>query len=716
MKTARAAFLVGLWSIGSLMGRADGGAVRISYAGRTLTLSEAAIAALPHETATAFDAHDKRSHAYTGVPVRMLLEKAGLRFGENLRGKALGLVVLARARDGYAVAFALAEFDDAFSDRPILLVDRQDGAPLPPSVGPLRIVVPGDRRPARWERMTIELDVVAVGAPAEASAGGRGRMLFLQNCSLCHSTGRDELPSNGQGPLLAGVVGRPAASLPGFGYTKALKDSHLVWNEATLERFLSGPGNLVPGTAMAVAITNPSDRADLIAYLARLKPVAPPASRTRVAVVGHPPTPGDWQNDHPGAVHRIDLSRLPAPYATVSAGNSPQIVDRPAGAALSVPAGFEVRLFTAEVSGPRLLRTAPNGDVFIAETRRGRIRVLRAEPGADAPGVNSIFAAGLEGPFGIAFYPSGDDPQWVYVANLNSVVRFPYQNGDLRARGPAETVLPRLADSTGGHTTRDIAFSPDGRRLFISVGSGSNAAEGMPIKSPAEIRDWEAAHARGSAWGTEAERADILATDPEGRSGLRIFATGIRNAVTIAVQPSTGELWASTNERDALGDDLVPDYLTRVREGAFYGWPWYYLGGHEDPRHAGERPDLRGVAVVPDVPVQSHSASLQMTFYPAAASGPAAFPPGYRGDIFAAFHGSWNRSGRTGGKIVRVRLSQGVPTGGYEDFVTGFVVDDGHVWGRPVGVTVAADGALLFSDDANDTVWRVSYRGTAPAR
>jgi glucose/arabinose dehydrogenase len=233
----------------------------------------------------------------------------------------------------------------------------------------------------------------------------------------------------------------------------------------------------------------------------------------------------------------------------------------------------------------------------------------------------------------------------------------------------------------------------------------------MTVKSPAEIREWEAAHARGAAWGYETDRADILEVDPAAGQRLRIFATGIRNAVGLAVQPATGKLWASTNERDGLGDDLVPDYITHVQEGGFYGWPWYYLGDHEDPRHAGERPDLAHQAIVPDVPVQSHSATLEMTFYPENASGPAAFPEEYRGDIFASFHGSWNRTSRTGGKVVRVHLRNGVPVGGYEDFLTGFVIDDGHVWGRPVGVTVAHDGALLVTDDANDTLWRVSYMG-----
>ncbi len=549
------------------------------------------------------------------------------------------------------------------------------------------------------------------GQTLQAGNAAHGKILFMQTCGLCHATGLPGQPAPAQGPLLAGVIGRPAASLASFGYTKALMASHLTWDAATLERFLSGPGILVPGTAMPIAVPDAGDRRDLIAFLGTLGPIAPPEQRVNPASLHRIASAGDWQNDSPGARHRIDIASLPAPYATVSAGNSPHVVDQPPGAHLSVPPGFQVKLFATDPSAPRLLRTAPNGDIFIADTRSGQIRVLRTVDGADAPSENSIYATDLQGPFGIAFYPLGGDPRWVYVGNLNSVVRFPYKNGDLKARGPAEIVVPLLADSIGGHTTRDVAFSLDGKRMFISVGSGSNVAEGLPPKSPDEIRDWEAAHGHGAAWGFETNRADVLVTDPEGHQPLHAFATGIRNAVGIAVQPATGELWVSVNERDALGDDLVPDYVTHVKEGGYYGWPWYYMGDHEDPRHAGERPDLAGQATVPDVPEQSHSASLQMTFYPADASGPAAFPAEYHGEIFAALHGSWNRTGRTGGKVVRIRLQNGVATGEYEDFVTGWVIDDGHVWGRPVGVTVAHDGALLVTEDGNNTIWRVSYTG-----
>jgi len=353
---------------------------------------------------------------------------------------------------------------------------------------------------------------------------------------------------------------------------------------------------------------------------------------------------------------------------------------------------------------------APNGDIFISETRENRLRVLRAADGAEAPAVNQIFATGLDRPFGIAFYPLGNNPQWIYVANNNSVVRFPYRNGDLKSRGDAQVIVPNLCDSGGGHTTRDVAFSKDGKRMFIQVGSGSNVAESMSRKSPEEIRAWEAGHGRGAAWDSETARADILVTDPDGRQPLRPFATGIRNGAGIAVNQETGDLWASTNERDGLGDDLVPDYVTRVKEGGFYGWPWYYMGNIEDPRLKGERPDLAGQVIVPDVLLQSHSAPLEMVFY-TATNGAAAFPAEYRGDAFVASHGSWNRSRRTGYKVIRVRVNHGIPTGEYDDFMTGFVVDDRSVWGRPVGVTVANDGALLVTDDGNGTVWRIAYAG-----
>ena len=381
---------------------------------------------------------------------------------------------------------------------------------------------------------------------------------------------------------------------------------------------------------------------------------------------------------------------------------------RPANASLSVPAGFTVKQFASGLTNPRIIRVAPNGDIFISETAANRIRIYRANDGADTPSTDQMFATGLDRPFGIAFYPLGNDPRWLYVALNNSVVRIPYRNGDLRATEAAQTVVSRLSSTSGGHTTRDVVFSNDGTRMFISVGSSSNIGETMSRKTPSQVADWEAVHGLGAAWDSETDRANILVTDPEGSQTLRAYATGIRNPVGLAIHPKTGELWVSTNERDGLGDNLVPDYVTRVKEGGFYGWPWYYMGNFEDPRHAGERPDLAGKALVPDVLEQAHSASLQMTFYPTN-NGPAAFPPEFRGDAFVALHGSWNRATRTGYKLVRIPLNNGVPTGRYDDFLTGFVTTDRNVWGRPVGVTVAHDGALLMTEDANGTIWRIAY-------
>jgi glucose/arabinose dehydrogenase len=473
---------------------------------------------------------------------------------------------------------------------------------------------------------------------------------------------------------------------------------------------------MVPGTNMVIAVPDAKDRADVIAYLGTLRAITASTADRGAPAAHHEKTNGDWENDAPGAKHRVAIDQLPAPYATKSVGNNPRVSDRPANAALSVPKGFEIKQFATGLKGPRLMRTAPNGDIFIAETREGQIRVLRAPAGADAPTENSVYATGLRGPFGVAFYPTEGEPRYIYVGNLNNVVRFAYKSGDLKASGPAEVVVPHLSGTTGGHSTRDVAFSLDGKKLYISVGSGSNVADDYAgtKKTAAEIKAWEANRPQGAAWGSEENRADVLVADPDGKN-VRIFATGIRNAVGLAVQPEKGELWVSTNERDGLGDDLVPDYISHVKEGGYYGWPWYYWGNHEDPRRAGERPDLAGKAIVPDVPIQAHSASLQMTFYPAKVSGPAAFPKDYNGDIFAALHGSWNRTGRTGSKVIRIHLKDGIATGEYEDFLTGFVIDDGHVWGRPVGVTVAQDGALLVTEDAGSTVWRVTYKGHGQA-
>ena len=421
---------------------------------------------------------------------------------------------------------------------------------------------------------------------------------------------------------------------------------------------------------------------------------------------------GDYKSDAPGVVRRITPADLPAPLATKPSVASPARAPRPAGAMLKTLPGFAVEPFAKLDDAPRLLRTAPNGDIFVAETSANRIMILRSKDGAAKPDQTATFAEKLDGPFGIAFYPP-KDPQWVYVANVNSVVRFPYRSGDLKARGPSETIVPQLADTKSYHTTRDLVFSLDGKRMFVSVGSGSNVAEEVPQKTPDDTKAWVQSHALGADWGAETHRADVLVADPDGKN-LRVFAAGIRNCVGLAVQPSSGSVWCSTNERDLLGDDLPPDYVTRVKEGGFYGWPWYYIGAHEDPRAKikGQRPDLADKVITPDVLIQPHSAPLEETFY-AATSGSSVFPAEYRGDIFVAMHGSWNRAKRTGYKVVRIKVNNGVAAGDYEDFLTGFVVDDKTVWGRPVGVAVAHDGSLLVSDDGGNMIWRVSYAAGA---
>jgi glucose/arabinose dehydrogenase len=405
----------------------------------------------------------------------------------------------------------------------------------------------------------------------------------------------------------------------------------------------------------------------------------------------------DWSADRPGLRRHITPADLPAANLGGSYANAVRITRRAAGQTPSVPPGFAISLFAEGLEQPRQIRAAPDGDIFVAETGPGRVRLLRSTEQGRL--VNEVFASGLTAPFGIAFYPPGPDPQWIYVANTGSVVRFPYRNGDLVARGMPETIVPQLP--VRGHSTRDLVFSPDGAKMFVSVGSASNVAERIGRLDPAALAVWTQKYPLGAAWGSETDRADVLVFDPDGRH-RRIYATGIRNCVGLAIGPG-GDLWCSTNERDAIGDDVPSDYVTRVHEGAFYGWPWYYLGGHEDPRHAGERPDLKDKVTVPDVLLQAHSASLGLTFY-----NGTQFPPEYRGSLFAAEHGSWNRSKRTGSKVVRVIMKDGEPTGEYEDFVSGFVVSDVAAWGRPVGVTVTPDGALYLSDDAGGTIWRVT--------
>jgi glucose/arabinose dehydrogenase len=327
--------------------------------------------------------------------------------------------------------------------------------------------------------------------------------------------------------------------------------------------------------------------------------------------------------------------------------------------------------------------------------------MFRADAGG-AAAKPEVFAENLDRPYGIVFHPP-TDPRYVYVAAANQVVRYPYRSGAVKAAGPAEVIIRNIP--TERHWTRDLAISRDGKRLFLAVGSASNlGVGGMPDMTAENIRQHEKTHGRGAAWGKEQNRAVVRVFDPEGKS-IRNYATGLRNCSGLAMQPGTDNLWCVVNERDHLGPDLVPDHMVLLQEGAFYGWPWYYIGDNEDPALKGKRPDLKGQARVPDVLFQSHSSALSVAFYDR-----DAFPAEYRGDAFVALHGSHSRPDTTGYKVIRVRMKEGRPTGEYEDFMTGFVVDNDSVWGRPAGVAVTRDGALLVSDDANGTIFRVTRR------
>ncbi len=273
----------------------------------------------------------------------------------------------------------------------------------------------------------------------------------------------------------------------------------------------------------------------------------------------------------------------------------------------------------------------------------------------------------------------------------------------MTASGPAETVVDNIP--ANHHWTRDIAFSPDGQTLYLAVGSGSNIAGEVQGLPPGGLDPWTQTHPLGEMWGAEEGRAAVIAFDPDG-SHRRVYATGLRNCSGLTIQPATGAPWCVVNERDGLGDNVPSDYATRVREGHFYGWPWYYIGSHEDPRQPlkGQRPDLADRVTVPDVLFQAHSAPLNIKFYTG-----SMFPAEYKGDAFVAMHGSWNRGNRTGYKIVRLKFENGLPTGAYEDFATGFVLSADQVWGRPVGLLVARDGSLILSEDGAGTIWRISY-------
>jgi glucose/arabinose dehydrogenase/mono/diheme cytochrome c family protein len=503
-------------------------------------------------------------------------------------------------------------------------------------------------------------------------AAQAGANLFARHCASCHGT-----KGEGSG-IIPALANGPAQSAP---------DGAIFW-------FITqgNPSNGMP----AWASLSEQQRWQLVTYLKALGGTHPPlptekasaASASGATLVATPPNAPftDYRFEKPGTVRKITVQDLPQPFATKSANNGPKVVARPSDAWPQALPGFSVQQYASGLNNPRLIVTAPNGDFFVAESEPGDVKVFRGITADGKPEAVGTFATDLKRPYGIAFYPPGPDPQWVYVGNFDSIVRFPYQNGDLKARGPQQHIV----DVPGhpSHWTRSVQFTPDGKKMVVAVGSGSNVDD--PDTTP-----------------EEKNRADILEFNPDG-SEMSIYAYGIRNAGGgIAFNPDTGELWCSVNERDGLGDNLVPDYITHVQQGGFYGWPWWYMGGHQDPRHEGKHPELKDKVITPDVLLQPHNASLEIAFYEG-----KQFPAEYKGDIFASEHGSWNKSLRAGYEVIRVPLHQtGHASGEYEDFVTGFVLPNGNVWGRPVGITVALDGSLLVTDDGSNTIWRVVYAG-----
>ncbi|GAB3711224.1 sorbosone dehydrogenase family protein [Spirosoma flavus] len=399
------------------------------------------------------------------------------------------------------------------------------------------------------------------------------------------------------------------------------------------------------------------------------------------------------------AVQTVDL---PAPYATKSAKNFSNVIGWPEGKTPQAPAGFVVTEFARDLKNPRWIYVAPNGDILVSEanterkgiknqvvnsvtgrsksenegTSANRITLLRDADKDGKPEVRETFLTGLNQPFGMLVLGNT-----FYAANTDGLMRYDYKPGQTKITAPGKKILELPAGGYNNHWTRNLLAGPDGKKIYVSVGSGSNVAE-HGIEN-------------------ELRRANILEINPDG-TGERVFASGLRNPVGMGWQPTTKTLFTAVNERDELGDDLVPDYLTSVKEGAFYGWPYAYFGQHEDPRRKGERPDLVKKAVVPDVPLGSHTASLGLAFY-----DKMAFPEKYHNGAFIGQHGSWNRSQLSGYKVVFVPFQNGKP-GTPEDFLTGFVAGkDKDVYGRPVGIAVLPDGSMLVADDTSNRIWRV---------
>ena len=376
----------------------------------------------------------------------------------------------------------------------------------------------------------------------------------------------------------------------------------------------------------------------------------------------------------PGQVTHGQKPKLPPPFATESAGNGPERVKPPAGFLPTVPQGFRVNIFAKDFKRPRWLTVAPNGDIFLADTGAGEIIVLRDPQNTGGAQEREVFVAGMNRPFGIAFHEN-----YVYIGNMNELLRFRYDPKTSKRLGEKEHLLDL---PSGGHDTRSLGFSAEGKHLFIAVGSNSNIDTGE-----------------------DPRRAAVTICDPDGKNA-RLYATGLRNPVGLALEPVTGAVWTTVNERDELGDDLPPDYFTSLKDGGFYGWPYSYIGDNVDQRVKPQRPDLVARAIIPDVLLGAHVAPLQFAFYTG-----KQFPESYRGGAFVAEHGSWNRAKRSGYQVAFVAFKNGKPSADPVPFMTGLVPDPGgqDVNGRPVGVSVAPDGALLVSDDGGGVVYRISF-------
>jgi glucose/arabinose dehydrogenase len=372
------------------------------------------------------------------------------------------------------------------------------------------------------------------------------------------------------------------------------------------------------------------------------------------------------------------LAKLPAPYHTPSARNGPQVVDRPEGAKLKVPAGFQVEEFAGGFQRPRYMILGPSNEILLTDSmNNGSVYVLLdANKDGKIDGKQEILK-GLDRPYGLLIWKD-----YLYVGETTSLKRYKY-NSKTFAAAKGEEVLDMRAFSSG-HWTRSLAADRKGEFIYVGIGSASNVDAGEPEM-----------------------RAAIVKITPDGKS-KEIFASGTRNPTSIHFYPGTDQLWATVQERDGLGDDLVPDYLTSVKPGGFYGWPYSYIGTNVDPRRKGEKPELVAKTITPDVPMGAHVAVLDFHFYTG-----KQFPKEYQGGAFVALHGSWNRSGRVGYSIAFVPLANGKPTSGPKDFMTGWMIgpDKRDVWGRPVGVLQLPDGSLVVSDDGGNKLWRISYKG-----